>query len=196
MPPREFQHPAGHRRQQLPLDFAGRDAAEPTDPQESKALRRIGWASLLARVFAVDVTVSRKCGGRMRVLEVVGTPDAVAHILHGARAPPRPPPPGTARSSAVLATSSLARWVPDAAVDRPRVERLILLTARHGHLDAATLDVDEAHFLDCDMAILGAAPERFDAYDRGIAREYAAPPAEAYAAGRSGRARGARHAPP
>ncbi len=78
--------------QQLPLDFAGRD--EPEGPPESKAPRRIGWACLLARVFAVDVTICRKCGGRMRILEVVDTPDAVARVLHGARAPPRQPPPG------------------------------------------------------------------------------------------------------
>lgn len=79
---------------QFPLAFAGRDSAEPEGPPQSKAPRRIGWASLLARVFAVDVTVCRKCGGRMRILEVVDTPDAVARVLHGARAPPRPPPPG------------------------------------------------------------------------------------------------------
>jgi len=30
--------------------------------------RRIGWASLLARVFAIDVTVCSKCGGRMKIL--------------------------------------------------------------------------------------------------------------------------------
>src|SRR5690606_9629066 len=33
-------------------------------------------------------------GAVTRILEVVDTPDAVARILHGARAPPRPPPPG------------------------------------------------------------------------------------------------------
>ena len=32
---------------------------------------RIDWAKLLARVFALDVIICRKCGGRMRVLEVV-----------------------------------------------------------------------------------------------------------------------------
>jgi len=32
--------------------------------------------------------------GRMRVLEVVSDADAIARILHGARAPPAPPPPG------------------------------------------------------------------------------------------------------
>ena len=80
--------------QQLPLTFADRDAAEPEGPPESRVPRRIGWASLLARVFAVDVTICQKCGGRMRILEVVDTPDAVARVLHDARAPPRPPPPG------------------------------------------------------------------------------------------------------
>ena len=53
-----------------------------------------GWASLLARVFAVDVTVCSKCGGKMRILEVVTDPEVIAELLHGARAPPRPSPPG------------------------------------------------------------------------------------------------------
>ena len=44
------------------------------------ATRRIGWAKLLARVFALDITRCRTCGGRMRVLEVVSDPDAIARI--------------------------------------------------------------------------------------------------------------------
>ena len=56
--------------------------------------RRIGWAGLLARVFAVDVTVCSKCGGRMKILEVVTDPEAITRLLHGARAPPRPCLPG------------------------------------------------------------------------------------------------------
>ncbi len=75
---------------QLALDF---DPAE-SSPTSSPRPRRIGWAKLLARVFALDITRCRKCGGRMRVLEVVSDPDAIARILHGARAPPAPPPPG------------------------------------------------------------------------------------------------------
>jgi len=55
---------------------------------------RLSWSHLLARVFAVDVTVCSKCGGRMKVLEVVTDPNAIAWLLHGARAPPRPCPPG------------------------------------------------------------------------------------------------------
>ena len=50
---------------------------------------------------------------------------------------------------------------------------LILLTARHGGLTREDVpDHDTRLFLDCDMAILGAPPSVFDAYDRGIASEY------------------------
>jgi hypothetical protein len=37
----------------------------------------------IARVFAIDVTVCRKCGGRMRVLDVVTDPDDTS--IHGHR---------------------------------------------------------------------------------------------------------------
>jgi predicted metal-dependent HD superfamily phosphohydrolase len=83
--------------------------------------------------------------------------------------------------SAQLADTHLARWWQDAEIDRERVGALILATARHGSLrpddfadDAAGEDM--RRFLDCDMAILGAAPEVFAAYDRAIAEEYRAVP--------------------
>lgn len=72
--------------------------------------------------------------------------------------------------SAALAREHLARW--PAPVDVDRVAALIELTARHGRLAPGEVDHDAALFLDCDMAILGAAPAVFDAYDRGIAAEY------------------------
>ena len=74
--------------------------------------------------------------------------------------------------SAELALAHIARWLPDMGVDAPRVAELIRLTARHGQLAGDALDRDAALFLDCDMAILGAEPAVFDAYDRGIATEY------------------------
>jgi hypothetical protein len=40
------------------------------------------------------VTVCSKCGGKMKILQVVTEPEAIAEFLHGARAPPRPCPPG------------------------------------------------------------------------------------------------------
>jgi predicted metal-dependent HD superfamily phosphohydrolase len=77
-----------------------------------------------------------------------------------------------------------ADWAKRSAlpVDTSRVAALILLTARHGHLDSA--DRDASLFLDSDMAILGSPPSAFAAYDAAIAREYSHLPADAYAAGR------------
>lgn len=79
--------------------------------------------------------------------------------------------------SAALARSEIARWLPAAGVDADAVAGLILLTARHGTLEPAALGAgpggdDRRLFLDCDMAILGAPPEAFDAYDRAVAEEY------------------------
>jgi predicted metal-dependent HD superfamily phosphohydrolase len=57
-------------------------------------------------------------------------------------------------------------------VRHPRAAELIRLTARHGHLSPKDVDEEAAHFLDCDMAILGSDPERFARYEQQIAREY------------------------
>ncbi len=83
--------------------------------------------------------------------------------------------------SAELAVAHIARWWPDAGIDAVRVAELINLTARHGQHAPADFGgtsgddpraADTRHFLDCDMAILGAEPAVFDAYDRAIAAEY------------------------
>jgi predicted metal-dependent HD superfamily phosphohydrolase len=66
-----------------------------------------------------------------------------------------------------------------------RVCDLVLLTARHGSLRGDGLDRDARQFLDCDMAILGAEPGAYDAYERAIAEEYASMPPELYRAGRA-----------
>ena len=67
-----------------------------------------------------------------------------------------------------------------------RTQALIALTARHAAiaLEDVEGDRDAAQFLDSDLAILGAAPERFDAYDAAIAVEYRAVPAEMFRARR------------
>jgi predicted metal-dependent HD superfamily phosphohydrolase len=89
--------------------------------------------------------------------------------------------------SADLATSWIANHAAEAGGASPvRVAELILMTARHGSIEPIELgrDRDAAAFLDCDTAILGAAPDAFDAYDRAIAIEYGHVPPELYRAGR------------
>lgn len=74
--------------------------------------------------------------------------------------------------SAQLARQEIGRWLPGEGIDIDRVAQLIELTARHGAIGHQEVDEEAALFLDCDMAILAAAPAVFDAYDAGIAREY------------------------
>lgn len=79
--------------------------------------------------------------------------------------------------SADLAMAQIARWLPEQGIDTLRVAELINLTARHGQFSPTDFgddgfSLDARHFLDCDMAILGAEPNVFDAYDAGIAEEY------------------------
>jgi predicted metal-dependent HD superfamily phosphohydrolase len=66
-----------------------------------------------------------------------------------------------------------------------RVQQLIRLTARHGSIDPAEVDEEAALFLDCDMAILGAPPDEYDAYEAAIAEEYRLVPPELYRTGRA-----------
>ena len=79
--------------------------------------------------------------------------------------------------SAELGMAQVAQWMPQEGVDVLRVAELINLTARHGQFSPSDFSdhgfsLDAMHVLDCDMAILGAGAEKFDAYDRGIAEEY------------------------
>lgn len=55
--------------------------------------------------------------------------------------------------------------------------RLIRLTEQH---ETAVADTDGHILLDADLAILAAAPARYDAYAQAIRREYAYVPEEAY----------------
>ena len=66
----------------------------------SPSRRRLGWAALLARVFAVDVTLCPSCGGRLRLVAVLSDPASIGRYLSGvglaadplAMAVARPPP--------------------------------------------------------------------------------------------------------
>ena len=86
--------------------------------------------------------------------------------------------------SAALALELIGKHLANQQVDTARVANLILLTARHGALTPSDVDPEAALFLDCDMAILGAAPEVFDRYDAMIREEYSAVPSVLYSLGR------------
>ncbi|MEZ4241787.1 MAG: hypothetical protein R3F59_37690 [Myxococcota bacterium] len=69
--------------------------------------------------------------------------------------------------------------------DPERCAALVLATAGHGGAIPAD-DPDLASFLDCDLSILGAAPDRYDRYEADVAREYlTVVTPEAYRAGRA-----------
>ncbi len=57
---------------------------------------RLGWAALLARVFATDLSACPAGGGRLRIIAALTDPDSIRTYLQGvgrpAGAPPRAPP--------------------------------------------------------------------------------------------------------
>jgi hypothetical protein len=63
-------------------------------------LRRLAWAELLQRVFAVDALCCPRCGARMRLLAAIEDPEVACKILAcldlRARAPPLEPASGEA----------------------------------------------------------------------------------------------------
>jgi predicted metal-dependent HD superfamily phosphohydrolase len=65
-----------------------------------------------------------------------------------------------------------ARWAEQLGLDAARVAALVEATASHGAAPPVQ-DTDLLLFLDCDLSILGAPPERYLAYTRGVMAEYA-----------------------
>jgi hypothetical protein len=61
--------------------------------------RNYSWAQLLRRVFEVDVLKCPRCGGRMRILATINSPEAIHKILDCLDLPTRPPPIATAACS-------------------------------------------------------------------------------------------------
>jgi len=84
-----------------------------------------------------------------------------------------------ADSAALMEERLLGRAAPEMIAD---ARDLVLATASHDVPAemAADLAKDCALFLDMDMSILGAAPDRFDAYDAAIREEFTVIPDEVY----------------
>lgn len=76
--------------------------------------------------------------------------------------------PDNEARSAALVEPWCAAWLPE-RVDITRATAFIAATAHHGE---PVDDPDLALFLDCDMAVLGASPERFARYERDIRAEW------------------------
>ena len=66
--------------------------ASPSAHGPSTRPRRLAWAELLRRVFAVDVLECPRCGGRMRLLATIHPPQATQAILECLDLPARAPP--------------------------------------------------------------------------------------------------------
>jgi Putative transposase len=71
--------------------------APATDPGKNKKERgcqprNYSWASLMERLFELDVLACPRCGGRMRILAAIDTPDAIDKILACLGLPTRAPP--------------------------------------------------------------------------------------------------------
>ncbi|MGA2263779.1 MAG: transposase [Acidobacteriota bacterium] len=75
---------------------SGVEAPAP-DPGESKKKcgrkpRNYPWATLMSRVFELDVLACPRCGGPMRILAAIDSPDAIQKILTCLGLPARAPP--------------------------------------------------------------------------------------------------------
>lgn len=88
-------------------------------------------------------------------------------------------------ASAALAAGKLAGRVEPARL--ARIVAMIEATARHHlpELDTEQALGDAALFLDMDLAVLGAAPEIFDAYEEAVRREYDWVPEPLWRSGRA-----------
>jgi hypothetical protein len=75
---------------------AARAAAE-AQSSEAPRLRRLGWAELLRRVFAIDVLACPRCGDRLRLLSAIHSDAASRAILDCLGLASRAPPAAEAR---------------------------------------------------------------------------------------------------
>jgi hypothetical protein len=107
--------PASPHRKHLPdrprpkEETSDEETASAEPPQKSKlsrsgtGKRRIGWAALLRRTFETDVLRCARCSGRMKLVAVVMTADAIRETLVGIGVSPRPPPIAPAKPRGLFA---------------------------------------------------------------------------------------------
>jgi hypothetical protein len=85
--------PDAHPQQTCSLELTANeqalDACESASPPRRK---NYPWSELLKRVFSIDVLSCEHCGGRVRVLAVIHSPETTRKILDHLGLPSRPPP--------------------------------------------------------------------------------------------------------
>ena len=79
-----------------PLSASTIDPSEDA-PDDAGRARRLTWAKLLKRVFAVDVLSCARCGGPMHVVAFIGEERVARRILEHLGLPARAPPRGPGR---------------------------------------------------------------------------------------------------
>lgn len=92
-------------QQALPADTPNctpKACPPPTSPnkpphQPASRARRLDWAALLQRVFAIDVLRCDRCGGRRRLIALITRTQVARKILKQLGLPPQPPPWTSAR---------------------------------------------------------------------------------------------------
>jgi predicted metal-dependent HD superfamily phosphohydrolase len=154
---------------QLPelLPELARRYAEP-----HRAYHGIDHIAALAQLY---VEVERGPGWRVPI-EV-----QLAMLFHDAIY--EPGRPDNEDRSADLAVAILRGGLSQVEVNVTRVDAMIRATKAHDQLAHAD-DHDLAHFIDADMAIIGAPPDAYDAYARAVRREFAAIPTPMFDQGR------------
>lgn len=138
-----------------------------------------GWSHPSRRYHTLD-HLTHVLDAFERVRDAAEDPEAVELALWFHDLVYEPLVPGNEEASARKASDALlAAGLPEAFARR--VHDLVLAT-RH---DAVPRGLDARLVVDCDLSILGASAEAFDAYERGVREEYAAVPEDAWKAGRA-----------
>jgi hypothetical protein len=91
-----------------PSESSPADDGNPVAEEPGKRKRRrknYSWAELIQRVFAADVTVCGKCGGRLHLISPIHPPVATRKILDHLGLPSRPPPLAPATRDADITRS-------------------------------------------------------------------------------------------
>ena len=83
---------ARHRRQDVPDPPVPAASTEASAPIPFTHPHRLSWAVLLARVFALDVTICPACGGRLHLTAALTDPASVRRYLSGVGLPSQRPP--------------------------------------------------------------------------------------------------------